>query len=146
MPEVNTFQQTVKTSGMLVGRDPKTSFIANNETMGYKKIEAIIREEKLEDVRVALEEAGFVGMTVTQVKGRGTQKGVVLEWRAGEYRVEFLPKLKVEIVVDDFDAERAIKAIEESAKTGKTGDGKIFVYAVDSIIRVRTGERGEKAL
>ncbi|MEK7376043.1 MAG: P-II family nitrogen regulator, partial [Candidatus Margulisiibacteriota bacterium] len=76
--------------------------------MGYKKIEAIIREEKLEDVRVALEEAGFVGMTVTQVKGRGTQKGVVLEWRAGEYRVEFLPKLKVEIVVDDFDAERAI--------------------------------------
>ena len=114
--------------------------------MGYKKIEAIIREEKLEDVRIALEAAGFVGMTVTQVKGRGTQKGVVLEWRAGEYRVEFLPKLKIEIIVDEFDCERAIKAIEESAKTGKTGDGKIFVYTVDSIIRVRTGERGEKAL
>lgn len=114
--------------------------------MGYKKIEAIIREEKLEDVRIALEEAGFVGMTVTQVKGRGTQKGVVLEWRAGEYRVEFLPKLKIEVIVDEFDSERAIKAIEESAKTGKTGDGKIFVYTVDSIIRVRTGERGEKAL
>ena len=114
--------------------------------MSFKKIEAIIRSEKLEDVRIALEESGFVGMTVTEVKGRGKQKGVVLEWRAGEYRVEFLPKLKVEIVVDEFDSERAIKAIEDSAKTGKTGDGKIFVYAVDSIIRVRTGERGEKAL
>ena len=114
--------------------------------MSFKKIEAIIRSEKLEDVRVALEGAGFVGMTVTEVKGRGTQKGVVLEWRAGEYRVEFLPKLKIEVIVDEFDSERAIKAIEESAKTGKTGDGKIFVYTVDSIIRVRTGERGEKAL
>jgi len=114
--------------------------------MGFKKIEAIIRPEKLEDVRVALEAAGFIGMTVTEVKGRGGQKGVVLEWRAGEYRVEFLSKLKVEVVVDEFDAERAVKAIEESARTGKTGDGKIFSYAVDNIVRVRTGERGNKAL
>ncbi|MFA5097577.1 MAG: P-II family nitrogen regulator [Candidatus Margulisiibacteriota bacterium] len=114
--------------------------------MGYKKIEAVIREEKLEEVRIALEEAGFAGMTVTQVKGRGSQKGVVLEWRAGEYRVEFLPKLKVEVVVDEFDSQRAVKAIEEAARTGKTGDGKIFVSPVDSVIRVRTGERGEKAL
>lgn len=114
--------------------------------MGYKKIEAVIREEKLEEVRIALEEAGFAGMTVTQVKGRGSQKGVVLEWRAGEYRVEFLPKLKIEVVVDEFDSQRAIKAIEEAARTGKTGDGKIFVSPVDSVIRVRTGERGEKAL
>lgn len=114
--------------------------------MGFKKIEAIIRPEKLDEVRIALEESGFIGMTVTEVKGRGKQKGIVLEWRAGEYRVEFISKLKIEIVVDDFDTERALKAIEETAKTGKAGDGKIFVYAVDSIIRVRTGERGEKAL
>jgi len=114
--------------------------------MGFKKIEAIIRTEKLEEVRIALEAEGFVGMTVTEVKGRGTQKGILLEWRAGEYRVEFLPKLKIEIVVDDFDAERAIKAIELSSKTGQPGDGKIFVSSVDNIIRVRTGERGAKAL
>jgi nitrogen regulatory protein P-II 1 len=113
---------------------------------GFKKIEAIIRSEKLEEVRIALEEKGFIGMTVTEVKGRGAQKGILLEWRAGEYRVEFLPKLKIELIVDEFDAERAIKAIEEAARTGKTGDGKIFVYPVDNIIRVRTGERGNKAL
>lgn len=114
--------------------------------MSFKKIEAVIRTEKLEEVRVSLEGEGFVGMTVTEVKGRGTQKGILLEWRAGEYRVEFLPKLKIEIIVDDFDSERAIKAIESAAKTGQPGDGKIFVYPVDNIIRVRTGERGEKAL
>ncbi|OGB89749.1 transcriptional regulator [candidate division WOR-1 bacterium RIFCSPHIGHO2_01_FULL_53_15] len=111
-----------------------------------KKIEAIIRIEKLEEVRVALEAEGFIGMTVTEVKGRGAQKGIMLEWRAGEYRVEFLPKLKIELIVDTFDAERAIKAIEETARTGKPGDGKIFVSSVDNVIRVRTGERGEKAL
>jgi nitrogen regulatory protein P-II 1 len=110
-----------------------------------KKIEAIIRTEKLEDVRVALDKEGFAGMTVTEVKGRGNQKGITLEWRAGDYRVEFLPKLKIEIVLDEFDVERAIKAILESARTGKVGDGKIFVYPVDNVIRVRTGERGAKA-
>lgn len=114
--------------------------------MSFKKIEAVIRPEKLEEVRIALEAAGVIGMTVTEVKGRGAQKGVVLEWRAGEYRVEFLSKLKIEVVVDEFDAERVIKAIEESARTGKAGDGKIFSYIIDNVIRVRTGERGEKAL
>lgn len=114
--------------------------------MELKKIEAIIRIEKLDEVRLALEAAGFIGMTVTEVKGRGAQKGIMLEWRAGEYRVEFLPKLKLELVVDAVDAERAIKAIEETCKTGRPGDGKIFVYSVDNIIRVRTGERDEKAL
>jgi nitrogen regulatory protein P-II 1 len=114
--------------------------------MGLKKIEAIIREEKLEEVRIALEKEKFVGMTVIPVKGRGTQKGILLEWRAGEYRVEFLPKIKLELIVDEFDAQRAIAAIEEAARTGKAGDGKIFVYPVDNVIRVRTGERGEKAL
>jgi nitrogen regulatory protein P-II 1 len=111
-----------------------------------KKIEAIIRMEKLDEVRIALEKEHFVGMTVTEVKGRGSQKGITLEWRAGDYRVEFLPKLKVELVVDEFDIERAVKAILESAHTGKIGDGKIFVYPVDNVIRVRTGERGAKAV
>ncbi|HTY13551.1 MAG TPA: P-II family nitrogen regulator [Candidatus Omnitrophota bacterium] len=111
-----------------------------------RKIEAIIRTEKLDEIRVALENEGFIGMTVTEVKGRGTQKGIALEWRAGEYRVEFLPKLKLELVVDEFDAERAVKILMEAARTGKAGDGKIFVYPVDNVIRVRTGERGKKAL
>jgi nitrogen regulatory protein P-II 1 len=111
-----------------------------------KKIEAIIRSEKLEDVRVALDKEGFVGMTVTEVKGRGSQKGITLEWRAGEYRVEFLPKLKLELVIDEFDVERAVKIILEAAHTGKVGDGKIFIYPVDNVIRVRTGERGAKAV
>jgi len=114
--------------------------------MSLKKIEAIIRVEKLEEVRVALEKENFVGMTVTEVKGRGTQKGVTLEWRAGEYRVEFLPKLKIELVIDEFDVEMAVKALLESARTGKVGDGKIFVYPIDNVVRVRTGERGEKAV
>lgn len=115
--------------------------------MDLKKIEAIIRIEKLDEVRVALEKEGFIGMTVTEVKGRGAQGGVLLEWRAGEYKVEFLPKLKLELVVDAFDLERALKVITETARTGQAaGDGKIFVYSIDNIIRVRTGERGEKAL
>ncbi len=114
--------------------------------MDMKKIEAIIRIEKLDEVRIALEKEGFIGMTVTEVKGRGSQKGITLEWRAGEYRVEFLPKLKIELTVDEFDVERAVKALTEAARTGKTGDGKIFVYPVDNVIRVRTGERGKKAL
>jgi len=111
-----------------------------------KKIEAIIRIEKLDEVKKALEAEGFVGLTLTEVKGRGTQKGVNLEWRAGEYHVDFLPKLKVELVVDEFDSDRAIKVIIAAAQTGKIGDGKIFVSPVDNVIRVRTGERGRKAL
>lgn len=111
-----------------------------------KKIEAIIRVEKLEEIRVALEEGGIIGMTVTEVKGRGNQKGIMLEWRAGEYRVEFLPKLKIEVVVKDADTEKAVKIISEAARTGKMGDGKIFVLPVDEVVRVRTGERGENII
>jgi len=111
-----------------------------------KKIEAIIRGEKLEDVRVALDTEGFVGMTITEVKGRGAQKGIALEWRAGEYRVEFLPKIKLEMVVKDEDVARAVDIIQQSCRTGKAGDGKIFVYSVEEVVRVRTGERGEKGL
>lgn len=114
--------------------------------MAYKKVEAIIRVEKLEDVRIALEKEGFIGMTVTEVKGRGTQKGITLEWRVGEYRVEFLSKLKIELVVSSDDIEKAIKAIEDAARSGRAGDGKIFVSQVEDLIRVRTGERGTKAL
>ena len=114
--------------------------------MSFKKVEAVIRIEKLEEVRIALEKEGFIGMTVTEVKGRGSQKGILLEWRAGEYRVEFVPKLKVELVVDEFDLERAIKAIETASKTGQPGDGKIFISSIDNIVRVRTGKRGDKAL
>jgi len=114
--------------------------------MALKKVEAIIRVEKLEEVRVALEAAGVIGMTVTEVKGRGTQKGILLEWRAGEYRVEFLPKLKIEVVVEDSTVEKVVTALVEAAKTGKAGDGKIFISTVDEIIRVRTKEKGKAAI
>jgi len=106
-----------------------------------KKIEAIIREEKLEPVKDALEEKGIVGMTVSEVKGRGRQKGVTLQWRAGEYNVEFLPKVKLEIVLGEEKVEKAIDIICEEARTGKVGDGTIFVLPVESMVRVRTKER-----
>lgn len=111
-----------------------------------KKIEAIIRPEKLDAVRIALEEKGFVGMTVTEVKGRGRQKGIVQQWRGREYRVEFLPKVKVELVVDDKDVEKVIATIVETARTEKIGDGKIFVHNIEDVVRVRTGERGKGAV
>lgn len=111
-----------------------------------KKIEAIIRPEKLDSVRAALDEKGFPGMTATEVKGRGRQKGITLQWRAGDYRVEFLPKVKLEIIVNDEDVEIVIATVCKVAKTGKVGDGKIFVYPVEEVIRVRTGERGKEAI
>ncbi len=111
-----------------------------------KKIEAIIRVEKLEEVKNALEKKGFIGLTVTEVKGRGAQKGIMLEWRAGEYRVEFLPKLKLELVVDDASLDTALDLIVEAARTGKIGDGKIFVSTIEEVVRVRTGEKGSKAV
>lgn len=111
-----------------------------------KKIEAIIREEKLEAVKKALEENSYFGMTVSEVSGRGRQKGITLQWRAGEYCVDLLPKLKVELVVLDEDVSRAIDAIARNAKTGETGDGKIFILPVESVVRVRTGDRDENAI
>ena len=107
-----------------------------------KKIEAIIRPEKLNLIREKLDMKGFSGMTVTEVKGRGRQKGIALQWRAGEYRVEFLPKVKLEVVVDDAAAETVIDLICDTAQTGEAGDGKIFVYPIDDVVRVRTKERG----
>jgi nitrogen regulatory protein P-II 1 len=111
-----------------------------------KKITAIIRPEKLDEVRKALDDIGFSGMTVSEVKGRGVQKGITLEWRAGDYRVEFLPKIKLEVIVNDKDFKKVIDVIIEKARTGKIGDGKIFVSDIDNVIRIRTGEEGEKAL
>jgi nitrogen regulatory protein P-II 1 len=111
-----------------------------------KKIEAIIREEKLNAVKEALEEKSYFGMTVSEVSGRGKQKGVALQWRVGEYRVDLLPKLKIELVVLDEDVSAAIDAIVRNARTGETGDGKIFVLPVETVVRVRTGDRNEAAI
>lgn len=111
-----------------------------------KKIEAIIKPFKLDDVREALSEVGINGMTVSEVKGFGRQKGHTELYRGAEYMVDFLPKAKVEIVVADEDVERCVNAIMDTAKTGKIGDGKIFVTTVERIIRIRTGEEDNEAI
>ncbi|MGJ8682200.1 P-II family nitrogen regulator [Paraglaciecola sp.] len=111
-----------------------------------KRIEAIIKPFKIEDVREALSEAGINGLTVTEVKGFGRQKGHTELYRGAEYKVDFLPKVKVEIVVNDTQLERSIEAIRGAAKTGKIGDGKIFVSNVERVIRIRTGEENEDAI
>lgn len=111
-----------------------------------KKIEAIIREERLDAVKKELEKEGLYGMTVSQVSGRGRQKGITLQWRAGEYRVDLLPKLKLEIVCHDGDYLLAVDAIRRAAKTGRIGDGKIFVLPVESATRIRTGETGDSVI
>ncbi|MEE8419473.1 MAG: P-II family nitrogen regulator [Dehalococcoidales bacterium] len=111
-----------------------------------KKIEAIIREEKLDAVKKALEENSYYGITVSEVSGRGRQKGISLQWRVGEYRVDLLPKLKIELVVFDDDVNAAVNAIVRNARTGEVGDGKIFILPVENAIRVRTGEEGDKAI
>jgi nitrogen regulatory protein PII len=111
-----------------------------------KKIEAIIKPFKLEDVKEALAEVGIEGLTVTEVKGFGRQKGHTEIYRGSEYTVDFLPKLKLEVVTTDALLDPAIKAIIAAAKTGKIGDGKIFVLSVEDVIRIRTEEHGEKAV
>lgn len=111
-----------------------------------KKIEAIIKPFKLDEVKDALNEIGIQGMTVTEVKGFGRQKGHTELYRGAEYVVDFIPKIKMEIVVSDSLAAKVASTIEQVAKTGKIGDGKIFVYSVDEAVRIRTGERGEAAL
>ena len=111
-----------------------------------KKIEAIIKPFKLDDVREALSEAGVTGLTVTEVKGFGRQKGHTELYRGAEYVVDFLPKVKIEVVVSDNQVDRCIEAIVGGARTGKIGDGKIFVYPVEHVVRIRTGERGDEAI
>ena len=111
-----------------------------------KKIEAIIRPEKLGDVKRVLEEIGYPGMTISEVRGHGMQKGLTQRWRGQEYKVEFLPKLRLEIVVPDKNVGRLLNAITRSARTGEVGDGKIFVIPIDNAVRVRTGDEGEDAI
>jgi len=111
-----------------------------------KKIEAVIRPERLEMVRKTLEEMNYPGMTIGEVKGHGKQKGMTEQWRGQEYRIELLPKIKIEIVVLDEDVAKTLNAIVRSARTGEIGDGKIFVLPVESAVRVRTGDEGENAI
>ena len=111
-----------------------------------KKIEAVIKPFKLDDVKDALHEVGVVGMTVTEVKGFGRQKGHTELYRGAEYVVDFLPKIKIEIAVSDDLVDKVVDAIVSAANTGRIGDGKIFVMAVEEAVRVRTGERGEVAV
>ena len=111
-----------------------------------KKVEAIVRPEKLEELREAFDAKGFSGITATEVKGRGKQKGILLEWRVGEYRVEFLPKVKMELVVKDEDVNTVVEIFESVCTTGQIGDGKIFISPVEQVIRLSSKESGEIAL
>jgi nitrogen regulatory protein P-II 1 len=111
-----------------------------------KKIEAIVREEKFHLIKIALEEKGFISMTVSDVIGRGKQRGVSLKWRVGEHRIEFLPKKRIEMIVDDKDCQIVVDTICEKGRTGSVGDGKIFVLPVEEVIRIRTGEKGAEAV
>jgi len=111
-----------------------------------KKIEAVIKPFKLDEVKESLHELGIKGLTVTEAKGFGRQKGHTELYRGAEYVVDFLPKVKVELVLDDAQVERAVEAIQQAARTGRIGDGKIFVSTVDEVVRIRTGERGPDAI
>jgi len=115
-----------------------------NQTV--KKIEAVIKPFKLDEVKEALHEIGIQGITVTEAKGFGRQKGHTELYRGAEYVVDFLPKVKLEIILDDSLAERAVEAIQNAAQTGRIGDGKIFVSSIEEVIRIRTGERGADAV
>ena len=111
-----------------------------------KKIEAIVRPHLLEAVKTALQEVGVIGMTVSEVKGYGRQKGHTETYRGSEYKVELVPKVKVEVVLTDELADPAVDAVLKTAKTGKFGDGKVFISSLDDVVRIRTGEHGEQAL
>jgi nitrogen regulatory protein P-II 1 len=111
-----------------------------------KKIEAIFREEKLDTVKKALYEIGIIGMNIVEIRGHGRQGGIELAGRTGTYRVDFLPRVQLNIVLSDHNVEKTIETIQQAAQTGNIGDGLIFVYPVDEVIRIRTGERGHDAL
>ena len=123
-----------------------TSRTPNTRIGTMKKIEAIIRPEKVDEVRQAIEAVGYPGITIVEAEGHGKQKGLTQQWRGETYRVQFLPKIKLELIVADSDAEKMIQAIIKAAKTGAVGDGKIFVSDIKDVIKIRTGERGEDAL
>ncbi len=111
-----------------------------------KKIEAIIREEKLDDVKSALKKIGIVGLNIFEIRGHGRQGGIELAGRAGTYHVDMLPKIQLNIVLSDHNVEKTINAIVQAAQTGGPGDGLVFLYPVEDVIRIRTGERGSRAL
>ncbi len=111
-----------------------------------KKIEAIVKPFKLDEVKDALNDLGIQGMTVTEVKGFGRQKGHTELYRGAEYVIDFIPKIKIEVVTSDSLAQKVVETIEKVARTGKIGDGKVFVYPIENVIRIRTGERGEAAV
>ncbi len=111
-----------------------------------KKIEAIIRHHKLDEIKSALVEMGFHGMTVTEVRGYGRQKGQRETYRGAEYTIDFIPKLKIEVVIGDEDVDRVIETIVNAAKTSAIGDGKLFVWSIENAVRIRTGEAGSSAL
>lgn len=122
---------------------------AGTRSATMKKIEAVIRPEKLDEVCQAIEAAGYPGITITEAEGHGKQKGITQQWRGETYKVSFLPKVKLEMVVNDADVERLIQAIVKAARSnsaGAVGDGKIFVSDVREAVRIRTGERGDQAL
>jgi nitrogen regulatory protein P-II 1 len=129
-----------------MGKRPTTIEKETEKRTYMKKIEAIIKPFKLEEVRDALSEVGVVGMSVSEVKGFGRQKGHTEIYRGSEYTVDFLPKIRIEMVISDDKVEDAIKAICEAAKTGKIGDGKVFVLPVEQAVRIRTDERDDEAL
>ncbi len=111
-----------------------------------KKVEAIIRPEMLPVVRKELDDIGVTGVTITQVLGHGAQKGVTQQWKGNSYKVDLLPKVEIKMIVADALVDRVLRTIEESARTGAVGDGKVFVSPIDEVMRVRTGERGEAAV
>ena len=111
-----------------------------------KKIEAIVRSEKVSDIRNALEKINYTGLTLTQVDGHGNQKGTIQKWKGVEHKITIIPKTKIEVVVDDGDVEKIVETIADAARTGELGDGKIFVYAVEAVMRIRTGQKGACAL
>jgi nitrogen regulatory protein P-II 1 len=111
-----------------------------------KKIEAIIREDRMNDVKEALRKIGIVGMNVVEVKGHGRQGGITLAGRTGTYQVDMLPRVQFNIILSDHNVEKTVETIQQAARTGNTGDGIIFIYPVDDVIRIRTGERGRAAL
>jgi len=118
----------------------------NPESVEMKKIEAIIKPFKLDEIKDALQDAGVHGITVTDVRGFGRQKGNTEVYQGAEYVVDFLPKVKIEVILSDEMAEKVVKIIQQTANTGRIGDGKIFILPVDDVVRIRTGERGKEAI
>jgi nitrogen regulatory protein PII len=131
---------------MFTERLPLLASTPTSATHAMKKIEAIIKPFKLEEVKAALAELGIQGLTVSEVKGFGRQKGHTEIYRGSEYAVDFLPKIKIDVVLADSQVSAVVEAIVKAAKTGKIGDGKIFVSSVESVLRIRTGETGEQAV